>query len=92
MDKHPTWNSIFRIAVVSKNSCAMPYLDYPTQDRKATRVGLLHQIRLPRMRLSLVSYLEYPIRNSHALLSIACYSEPHSGQKPYAGRRNTTVF
>ena len=76
MDKHPTWNSIFRIAVVSKNSCAVPYLEYPTQDKKATRVGLLHQIRLPRMSISLVPFLEYPTRNSHTLLGIACYSEP----------------
>ena len=33
-----------------------------------------------------VTYFEYPTRNSHALLGIACYSKPHSGQRPYLGR------
>ena len=39
---------------------AVPYLEYTTQDRKATQLGPLHQIRLPRMRLSLVPYSKYP--------------------------------
>ena len=38
------------------------------------------------MRLSLVPYLECPTRKNHALLGIACYSEPYLGQKPYSGR------
>ena len=59
---------------------AVAYLEeYPPRDRKATRVGPLHQVRLPRMRLWLLPYLEYLTRNSHALLGIACYSEPYSG-------------
>ena len=64
----------------------VPYLKYHARDRKATRVGPLRQIWLLPMRLPLVPYLEYPTRNSHALLGIACYSEPYSGQKPYSGR------
>ena len=75
----------------TQNSCGFPrmavlYLEYPTRDRKATRVGRLHQIRLARMGPSLVPYMECATRNSHAVLSIACYSEPYSGQKPYLGR------
>ena len=64
---------------------AVPYLEYPTQDRKATRVGPLHQMPLSRMRLSLVPYLKYPTWNSHALLNITCYSKLCSSQKPYLG-------
>ena len=41
---------------------AVPYLEYPSRDRKVTQVGPLHQMQLPRMRLSLVPYSEYPFR------------------------------
>ena len=39
---------------------AVPYLEYATQDRKVIREESLHQILLPRMRLLLVPYSEYP--------------------------------
>ena len=39
---------------LSQSSC-VPYLEYPTRDRKATRVEPLYRIRLPRITLSLVS-------------------------------------
>ena len=44
--------------LLSQNS-RVPYLEYPTRDRKATRVGLLHQTQLPGIRLLLVSARNY---------------------------------
>ena len=70
-------NSMLRI-VVAFPKCL-------TQDRKATRVGRLYQIWLLWIGLSLVPYSEYPIRNSHVLLGIVCYSEPYFGQTPHLG-------
>ena len=39
---------------LSQNSRVL-YLEYPTRDRKAARVGPLHQIRLPRSDKAIVS-------------------------------------